>query len=80
MLKTLLCCKKQVYLTKKSSQKTRQIPEAESCKITNSLRNNRARKSIVLIIAQKYMLFHIIVMKNIVLSLKGFKVQLFVTD
>ena len=35
---------------------------------------------IVLIIAQKYMLFHILVMKNIVISLKGFKVELFVTD
>ena len=35
---------------------------------------------IILIIAQKYMLFHIVVMKNIVISLKGFKVQLFVTD
>ena len=33
----------------------------------------------VLIIAQKYMLFHILVMKNIVISLKGFKIQLFVT-
>ena len=35
---------------------------------------------IVLIIAQKYMLFHILVMKNIVICLKGFKVQLFVTN
>ena len=26
------------------------------------------------------MLFHILVMKNIFISLKGFKVQLFVTD
>ena len=35
---------------------------------------------IIHIIAQKYMLFHILVMKIIVISLKGFKLQLFVTD
>ena len=34
----------------------------------------------VLIIAQKYMLFHISVMKNIVISRKLFKLQLCVTD
>ena len=31
-------------------------------------------------IDQKFMLFHILVMRNIVISIKGFKVQLFVTD
>ena len=34
----------------------------------------------IILIAQKYMLFHILVMKNIVICLKGFKVQLFVRD
>ena len=34
----------------------------------------------VLIIAQKYMPFYILVVKNIVISLKGLKEQLLVTD
>ena len=36
--------------------------------------------SIVVSVTQKYMVFHILVMKNIVISLKEFKVELFVTD